>query len=635
MSTVHIKQLLQLDDKTKKITLNGQRMILIGADALGTLRKDLISALGMERAKSFLLRYGWHCGLDYAKYMKMNLSFDNLLDWLNFGPQIHEMSGNAAVYLKNQFYDPHTHRFKSEGYWYHSYEAEQHIKHFGYHDEPVCYTLTGFASGYVSYHLGKNVLFKEIACVGKGDPYCHWISKSSDFWDDELGSEINFYKEESLIEELDKAYLRIEKQKEMFRRALKISEELSKILLKREGLLPIIKILGEHLNTSVVIEDINFKPIELVGQYRIHDLESFIKNPPETQKHRVNELINQKSTVHLSIPQLTGWSHERLITPILVKNEVIGYLSLIKSSDQFTHFNEMERIALERGATMCAIHMLNERIAIEITQRLKGDILNELIDGNANSETFTRMKSLGYDFEQPHYLFLFHLDYVKEVNDETHLLELKKQLSDEIYNKLKEMGQISFVSSKLDQIIALVPQQTLKNLQLKPQKLGILLLQKVAKKFQGFTISLGISSVCYQLSDYKDGYQQAKKCIEILKLMKEPTQVVAYDQLGLITKLCSEQNITELRNYSLDLLNHLIQYDQNHQAELLKTLYIYLNSNGNILETSRKMTLSTGAIKYRLKRIEEISGLDLTKSTDLFDAYAALQILILLGDISI
>ena len=36
------------------------------------------------------------------------------------------------------------------GRWRHSYEAEQHLRLFGRSDEPVCWTLTGYASGFAS-----------------------------------------------------------------------------------------------------------------------------------------------------------------------------------------------------------------------------------------------------------------------------------------------------------------------------------------------------------------------------------------------------------------------------------------------------------------------------------------------------
>ena len=35
----------------------------------------------------------------------------------------------------------------AEALWHDSYEAEQHLLHLGRAEEPVCWSLTGFASG--------------------------------------------------------------------------------------------------------------------------------------------------------------------------------------------------------------------------------------------------------------------------------------------------------------------------------------------------------------------------------------------------------------------------------------------------------------------------------------------------------
>ena len=38
-------------------------MISVPSSAFGTLRQELINTLGLPRAKGFLLRYGWNCGV--------------------------------------------------------------------------------------------------------------------------------------------------------------------------------------------------------------------------------------------------------------------------------------------------------------------------------------------------------------------------------------------------------------------------------------------------------------------------------------------------------------------------------------------------------------------------------------------
>ena len=47
--------------------------------------------------------------------------------------------------------------------------AEQHLLHLGRSPEPVCWTLIGFASGYLSHAHGQAIYCLERACRGRGD----------------------------------------------------------------------------------------------------------------------------------------------------------------------------------------------------------------------------------------------------------------------------------------------------------------------------------------------------------------------------------------------------------------------------------------------------------------------------------
>ena len=63
---------------------------------------------------------------------------------------------------------PATGRFEEEVVWHDSYVAEQHVHHYGKTSAPVCWSLVGYASGFVSACLGKEIYFRETSCVGQG-----------------------------------------------------------------------------------------------------------------------------------------------------------------------------------------------------------------------------------------------------------------------------------------------------------------------------------------------------------------------------------------------------------------------------------------------------------------------------------
>src|SRR5205823_5747060 len=96
--------------------------------------------------------------------------------------------------------------------WINSFEAEQHLKHIGMSDSPVCWTLTGYASGYASAVLGREVRVFEKACVAKGDPKCIVTAKVIDKKDDEFESLIEHYKEENFHTEMQKLLNKLEER---------------------------------------------------------------------------------------------------------------------------------------------------------------------------------------------------------------------------------------------------------------------------------------------------------------------------------------------------------------------------------------------------------------------------------------
>ncbi|WAH35593.1 XylR N-terminal domain-containing protein [Alicyclobacillus dauci] len=628
MNNAKIKDLLNIDPVTKKIHLHDKRIVLMETDALGELRKDLISALGMDRAKGFLLRYGWNCGSNYAKIFKTVMPSNSDRDWMHAGPEIHEITGEVTVEIKELRFNPVTKEYYSEGYWNHSYEAEQHLNYYGYHHESVCFTLRGYAGGYVSQHLGRKIIFKEIECIGKGDSHCRWVAKPIEDWGEDIKDELPFYQEENLAQELDKAYIRIEHQNEMFQKMLRIDDQLSSALLRRKGLVSIINVVGKHLNNTVVIEDRDFGLFESYGHYTEHDFSKFLKEHTHEDEEMRNRLIQQRRTVQFSVPPQFGWQHKRLISPVIVDNEVWGHISLIKKDG---NFNEMEVMCLERASTICAIQLLNERISIETEQRIKGEFLDAILNGDRSIENLSRqMKVLGYNLNRPHYVFVFSFifpdkDLYKGV--ERYLDEFPRQLSSIIITQFKSIGENLLISSKLDQVVVLIPKDIPGIVNLEPRETGQLLVSKLSEKYSDFDITVGISSLCYCIDDYKRGYEEAKKAIKLSRFYNSTSKVVPFADLGFISYLSSGENFDDVKQFCMNLLGKLVTYDIQNNSELTRTLYYYLESQGNILKTSRTMNMSAGSIKYRLKRIEDISGLNLSESSDFFDAHLALKIL--------
>lgn len=167
-----------------KIWLDEQRMLLIHSAVMGLLRKELIQTMGIERAKGFLMRFGYHTGwrdAELAKKVRPDMTHEEAF---MVGPQLHAIKGMVKVVPKALDFDVESGHFFAEFDWYNSHEVEAHLANYGNSDMPVCWTLIGYASGFSTYYMNRQILFKETQCAGTGEEHCHIIGRPAEEWDD-------------------------------------------------------------------------------------------------------------------------------------------------------------------------------------------------------------------------------------------------------------------------------------------------------------------------------------------------------------------------------------------------------------------------------------------------------------------
>ena len=168
------------------IRLHEQRVVILSAAAMGLLRKELIDTLGIEPARRLLLRFGFADGYHDAVNLRDRSSWANPVEGLYAGATLQTLEGIARAVLKQLDYDAATGQFESAVERYDSYEAEQHVHHYGKSTTPVCWKLVGYASGYTSACLGQEVYFTETSCIGQGEPHCSLIGRDAARWGETL-----------------------------------------------------------------------------------------------------------------------------------------------------------------------------------------------------------------------------------------------------------------------------------------------------------------------------------------------------------------------------------------------------------------------------------------------------------------
>jgi len=176
---------IRFESDKGKIWLNEQRMLMIHSSVMGLLRKELIETLGINRAKGFLMRFGYHSGWKDAELVAKVRPDMSKEDAFFVGPQLHCIKGMVNVKPVSLNIDLDNGVFQGEFDWFDSYEADVHLHDFGPSEDPICWTLIGYASGYTTYFMGQPVIFKETQCAGMGHEHCHIVGKPAEEWDDQ------------------------------------------------------------------------------------------------------------------------------------------------------------------------------------------------------------------------------------------------------------------------------------------------------------------------------------------------------------------------------------------------------------------------------------------------------------------
>lgn len=184
-------------------------MVLMHTAGLAALREDLLSSIGPEHARRILTRMGYASGICDAEYAKKVRPGQSFQDSFMVGPQLHMLEGAARVTPVQLTLDVPAGQFYGEFRWDHSWEAYAHLQKYGVVDDPACWTLLGYASGYTSAFMGRLILFKETLCAACGQDHCMIVGRPIEEWPDGEAHRV-YFTDDSLLEKLDALQMQVE-----------------------------------------------------------------------------------------------------------------------------------------------------------------------------------------------------------------------------------------------------------------------------------------------------------------------------------------------------------------------------------------------------------------------------------------
>jgi GAF domain-containing protein len=128
----------------------------------------------------------------------------------------------------------------------------------------------------------------------------------------------------------------------------------------------------------------------------------------------------------------------------------------------------------------------------------------------------------------------------------------------------------------------------------------------------GSPVSIGISNPCKGAASFQAGFEEAGHAL-LGSVIGGTPGVMTYEELGPYKYLLRMSLDSTVRDSQRDLIVKIADYDRQRQTSLLRTLEEFLRRRGNISATAEALYVHPNTLRQRLRRIQEISGLDLRK----------------------
>lgn len=590
-----LNNLLHICQKDELLYANNERSVLISTAAFGVLQRDLIENIGINRMKAFFFRYGWHLGIEDAKEIAKKQSL-SMVEKIEYGPIIHALRGHAKSRITEQDFEMENGKikiFRYQGVWEESFEAIQHIRNFGKKDSPVCYTLTGYASGYVSSLLGEKVFFKEHQCAGTGAPYCIWEGRLLAEWQEEANEQLYYSKELPILKELEQTNERLVVEKNNMAMVTKIHTQLTAELIKGNNIDAILEIVFQQIKQPVVVEDVHFQVLGLKGITT--EMYEPLKKDFKIYSKKNNQIINA-TVVHLD-------NGTRLVTPIFLQEKIIGYCSFLYDQKKFFSTYEIDSMIIGRVSSICSMLIINERTKLESMERIKGHFLEEIIGGKYQDQQEI-MKKAGYiqlNLSGDYHIVWISYNFTNRKEEMG--LTLHHHTFEATSSYFTEMGINVLICQRTDSLILLIPENQLNRKEI--QDVIHSLLSYLKRKVKNTIFLAGISSMNSNIIEAVAAVEEARSAA---RLSTRETPITAFSDLGIIGVLINEQNESAVRKIIRVTLGNLCVNQDQNKIELQETLYNFLINGGNLELTAEHLALSVSGLRYRLNKIMEILG---------------------------
>jgi purine catabolism regulator len=266
---------------------------------------------------------------------------------------------------------------------------------------------------------------------------------------------------------------------------------------------------------------------------------------------------------------------------------------------------EFERLVLRQTVTVVALELMRLRVVRDTERRLAGDVFAEALTGRLHPEELeARLRPFGLGGELAVLAFA-----LNDPDAAAPMLDLA----------LEQLDVAALVATRG----ALLCAVTAAGAAWGPIDLAARLRAELAAEFGDVRAAASRLGPAQSL---RRSFHEARCALEAVRHANgDGPEVASHRDLGAFHLLLSLQDDDALRSYSESVLGPLAGGQPGYGDELLRSLDVFLDHNGHWERAAAELFCHRHTLRYRLRRVEQLTGRDLSSTRDRIEFWLALR----------
>jgi purine catabolism regulator len=273
--------------------------------------------------------------------------------------------------------------------------------------------------------------------------------------------------------------------------------------------------------------------------------------------------------------------------------------------------DEFDRLVVHQAVTVVAVELLRRRVAGDTERRLAGDVLNGIVSGELGGPDLARRLAPFGLRERVGVLVLEPPRAVKAAVEDA----LSQALREEAGGGLAGgVGRLSCAlleaGPELDELFALAER-----------------VRARAERTAGVPLPAGAGRPVPP-GDLRRAFHEARCALEARSLAADDAAaplLATFRDLGSFQLLLSLQDDDALRLFCDSILGPIQAAEGTYGGELMRSLETFIECNGQWEKAARRLYCHRHTLRYRIRRVEELTGRSLDSARDRIDFWLALR----------